>query len=45
MHQPLGQLHVPYKAACWPMFALEISYASSDGVTCYAVGLRVIVYR
>ena len=24
-----------YKAACWPSFALEIFYASGDGVTCY----------
>ena len=24
-----------YEAACWQSFALEIFYASSDGVTCY----------
>ena len=24
-----------YEAVCWPSFALEIFYASSDGMTCY----------
>ena len=24
-----------YEAACWPSFALEVFYASSEGVTCY----------